>query len=212
MIKWVLAIALIASNIVIHNSLARPVSYSGGSTIMQNNGAIKNSVHLHYSPSFKYSIGYKGEYHRRNQIAINALQMNNLVKRWNLPAAQGNIYLKSGVGNAKKSGINDVAGFLGIAGDFETRKYFISYENLYYNSSGNIINEFQQNIRVGIAPYVANYGKLHTWAMLQVQHQPKFSGDKIIITPLVRFFKGANLLEAGISSNKRILFNFIKRF
>ena len=195
-----------------HNSFARPISYSGGTTIMQNNGAIKNSLHVHYSPSYKYSVGYKSEYFRRDQIALNGLQLNNLLKRWNLPASQGNLYLKSNIGNANKSGKNELYGFTGIAGDFETRKYFISYENRYYKSDGDILSNFEQSARIGIAPYVANYGNLHTWLMLQVSHQPEFEGDEIITTPLVRFFKGAHLAEFGVSSNKRFLFNFIMRF
>lgn len=197
---------------IFSESFARPVSYSGGSTFMQKNGALKNSIHAHYSPTYKYSVGYKGEYIRGNKIALNGVQLNNLLKRWNLPAAQGNIYLKSNIGNANKSGQNELYGFLGIAGDFETRKYFISYENRYYKSEGNIIGHFEQSTRVGIAPYVADYGSLHTWLMLQVSHQPEFEGDELIATPLIRLFKGLHMLEFGFSTNKRLLFNFIARF
>ena len=81
-----------------------------------------------------------------------------------------------------------------------------------FRSDGNIISQFQQSARVGVAPYVAGYGNLHTWLMLQVTHTPEFEGDEVIATPLVRFFKGANLAEFGVSSNKRFLFNFIARF
>ena len=66
--------------------------------------------------------------------------------------------------------------------------------------------------KVGVAPYVANYGNLHTWLVLQLTHTPEFEGDEAGTTPLVRFFKGAHLAEFGVSSNKRILFNFIARF
>lgn len=205
-------ILLLTFLVLSKNSFARPISYSGGSTIMQMNGAVKNSLHVHYSPTYKYSIGYKGEYFRRDQIALNGLQLNNLLKRWNLPAAQGNLYLKSSLGNANNSGNDELYGFAGIAGDFETRKYFISYENRYYKSDGNILSHFEQKARVGVAPYVANYGNLHTWLMLEVAHQPEFEGDEVVTTPLVRFFKGPHLVEFGVSSNKRILFNFIARF
>ena len=73
---------------------------------------------IHYSPSYKYSVGYKGEYFRRGQMALNGFQLNNLLKRWNLPGSQGNFYLKTSVGNANKSGKNELYGFTGIAGDF----------------------------------------------------------------------------------------------
>jgi len=97
--------------------------------------------------------------------------------------------------------------------DFETRRYFVSYDNSYWKSDGNMISMFSQKARIGIAPYVADYGNLHSWIMLQVQHQPKYEGEEqIITTPLVRVFKGAYLAEFGVSSNKRVLFNFIARF
>ena len=62
---------------------ARPVSYPGGITLMQMNDTNKNSFHLHYSQTAKVSFGYKFEYWREKEFSINALQMNNLLKRWN---------------------------------------------------------------------------------------------------------------------------------
>ena len=63
--------------------IARPVSYPGGITFMQMNDTNKNSIHLHYSLNSKVSFGYRFEYLREKEFSINALQMNNLVKRWN---------------------------------------------------------------------------------------------------------------------------------
>lgn len=204
---------IILSLLIISKSgLAREVSYSGGTTIMQKNNSIKNSIHLHYSPTYQYSVGYKGEYYRNERITLNGIQLNNLLKRWNLPAAQGNIYIKSGLGNAEQKNINKLYGFTSLATDFETRKYFISYQNSYYKSAGQIINQFEQSAMIGFAPYVANYGSLHSWLMLQISHIPKDSDSQIIATPLIRLFKSNHLIEFGISSNKKILFNFIMRF
>lgn len=193
-------------------AFSRPISYSGGTTVMQNNGPIKNSLYIHYSPTYKYSVGYKVEHFRSGDILMNGIQINNLLKRRNAKESQGNIYLKSSLGNAKHSSKNEVYGFIGLASDFETRRHFVSYENRYYKSSGSIISQFEQNARIGVAPYIANYDNIHTWAMLQVTHIPTFGSDKIIITPLIRLFKGTNLVEFGFSSNDQILFNIISRF
>lgn len=191
---------------------ARPISYSGGKTIMQSNNAVSSSIHVHYSPSYKYSIGYRGEYFRDQKLAFNGLQLNNLVKRWNLPSAQGNIYIKSGIGNSNKSPIDTLSGFLGVAGDFETRKYYISYRNNYLKSDKNLISQFQQSARFGFAPYVANYNNIHSWIILDITHIPTSTKEKIITTPILRVFKGLHLTEFGVSSNKRLIFNYIIRF
>ena len=79
---------------------ARPVSYPGGLTLMLMNSAMKNSLHTHYSPTAKTSLGYKIEYWRGNEFTLNMIQMNNLIKRWNKPESQANFYLKSAIGAA----------------------------------------------------------------------------------------------------------------
>ena len=209
---FIILLSLIYYQSSISISSARPISYGGGWTLMQKNNHNKNSIHLHYSPSYKYSVGYKSEYLREDNISLNSLQLNNLIKRWNLPAAQGNLYLKSNIGNAKKSKNNEIYSALGLAADFETRRYFISYQNNYYKSDGDVINIFQQNVQFGIAPYVANYNNIHSWIMIRIDHEPDSKYNKIIKTGLIRLFKGVNLLELGITSNKKLLFNLIKRF
>jgi hypothetical protein len=212
MIKFIFFKILIIIVIFQQNLLARPVSYSGGSTIMQKNSSRHNSYHIHYSPSYKYSIGYKGQYFRDQKMWLNGIQLNNLVKRWNNPDSQSNIYLKSSVGNARSGSRDDIYGFIGSAFDYETRRYYISYENIYYKSHNNLINNFEQDLNFGIAPYIANYGNLHSWIILQINHIPTNNNQELTYTPYLRFFKGSFLTELGYSSNNRVIFNFIKRF
>lgn len=195
---------------------ARPVSYPGGWTSMAMNDGDKNALHLHYSPTAKTSIGYKFEHWRDDDFNIHAMQMNNLVKRWNNRDSQANIYLKSGVGVAtgdRPDGGGDLTEpvvFSGLSADWENRRYFVSYENR-YTEAGDIADFYMQSARVGIAPYIGEYGDLHTWLMMQVDHNPE-SNDPVTVTPLVRMFKGVNLVEAGISNKGDMLFNWVARF
>ncbi len=194
---------------------ARPVSYPGGITWMQMNDMDSHSVHLHYSPTAKYSIGYKGEYFRGEDWQFHGAQLNYLVKRWNKPSEQANLYLKGAAGLAYSDyqsfdGETSAAASIGIAADWETRRWFISYENRYLNA-GNIDEFFNQKARVGVAPYIGDYGDIHTWLMLQVDHNPS-SQDEITFTPLVRLFKGEYLAEAGVSDKGDVLFNWVIRF
>lgn len=194
---------------------ARPVSYPGGITAMSMNDGDKNSLHLHYSPTAKTSLGYKFEYWRDNEMTINAVQMNNLLKRWNKPNSQANLYLKSAIGVAYSDygnfdGEADIAAFTGVAADWEDRRHFISYENR-YTEAGEIDDFFMQSAHVGWAPYEGDYGDLHTWLMLQIEHKPE-GRDQYTLTPMVRLFKGVHLLEAGMSNRGEILFNYVIRY
>ncbi len=213
--KLFLTISCIAMLGVFSPVLARPVSYPDGWTVMQTNDLDAHGVHAHYSPTAKYSIGYKAEYWRKEDWQFHGAQLNYLVKRWNAPESQANFYLKSGAGVAYSdyqsfNAEAELAAFTGIAVDWEDRRWFTSYENRAYYA-GDIDKFFMHKARVGVAPYIGDYGDLHTWLMLQVDYNAA-ADDEIIFTPVVRMFKGEYLAEAGISDDGDVLFNWIVRF
>ena len=198
------------------SSYARPVSYKGGWTTMQMNDANMNALHVHYSPSYQSSIGYKGQYWKEDKWQFHGLQYNYLAKRWNKKSSQANIYLKSAGGFAYSNEGSfshkiEEAGFVAIAADWEDRRFFVSYENS-YNHAGDFGKFFMQSARIGVAPYIGNYGDTHSWIMLQTTHNPTREGEEINITPLVRIFKDVYLFEAGMSFDGDVLFNSIIRF
>ena len=60
----ILVLLLISSNID-----GRPISYSGGSTLMMFSDNMKDSIYYHYSPTYKYSVGIeqvKDKYFKEN--------------------------------------------------------------------------------------------------------------------------------------------------
>lgn len=189
---------------------ARPISYPTGWTLMVMNDVDANSAHVHYSPTAKYSIGWRHEYMRAPKAHVDSLQMNNLLKRWNKKNEQANFYLKSGVGVARDDGEYNPAAFTGIALDWETRRYFTSYENRLFWADDT--EKFvKHKARVGITPYIGDFGDLHTWLMLQVDYDAG-EQDNFSATPLVRFFKGNTMVEAGYNLDDGVMFNFIQRF
>ena len=211
----VLLLTLLGIGLMIPTAEARPVSYPGGWTLMLLNNGDLNSAHVHYSPTAKTSVGYKFEYWRDRDFTLNAVQMNNLLKRWNEKDSQANLYLKSGVGVAHSNsgpydGETSAAGFTGIAADWEDRRFFTSYENR-YTEAGKLDDFFMQSGRVGWAPYEGDYGDVHTWLMLQVEHMPE-SEHNFTVTPLVRMFKDVHLFEAGMNNRGEVLFNYVFRY
>lgn len=194
---------------------ARLIDYPGGWTVMQMNDGEENSLHFHYSPTAFYSVGYALDYWREDEWTMHAGQVAWLLKRWNETDAQANLYLRGALGAAfSDHGEFDdeiePAGFAGVVFDAENRRLYVSYEAR-YTEAGDIFNGFEQKARVGIAPYVAEYGALHTWIMLQVDHRPE-SEDTLVWTPMLRFFKGDVMIEVGMSDSEEILFNTSIRF
>lgn len=183
---------------------------------MQMNDGYFSNLHLHYSPSIKNSIGLKIDNNRVEKWTFAGIQYNNLLKRINKKKSQANFYLKSAIGSTHSdeypfSSYQVPAGFIGFAADWEDRRFFTSYENKSFYSS-DIAKYFQQKVRFGIAPYIGNYGDLHTWFMVQIEHNPKKQNEELNVTPLLRFFKDVYLLESGVSLDGEIILNAVVRF
>ena len=192
---------------------ARPVSYPGGWTVMQKNNGDFSSVHAHWSPTAKDSIGLYSERNWQTDWLFTGVQYNRLVKRWNTPNSQANLYLKAGAGQADPFGDDaktEAAGFIGVGADWETRRWFVSYEGRAYDLG--FTKDARQSARIGVAPYLGDYGDLHTWLMLEVQNRPE-ADTPTVVTPLVRFFYDVQLFEIGYTpETEELLLNWIVRF
>jgi hypothetical protein len=200
---FLLAVIFIIS--AINPALARPIAYPGGWSIMTMNDVDMNAVHLFYSPTAKYSFGLNHEYMRDPKSTLDALQGNYLLKRWNMPTSQANIYLKAGAGAAYGSGDVDPAVYTGVTADWENRRFLTSYENRFLWAD-ETEQSAKHTARFGVAPYLGDYGDLHTWLMLQADYDAG-EQDSFSVTPLVRLFKGTTLVEAGYNLDQGLLFN-----
>ena len=196
-------------------TLARPVSYAGGWTVIEESDRQSSSVLVHYTPSPTMSLGLKTEVNRDSDFAFYSVQPTFLAKRWFGTDYQGNLYFHGGIGVASE--INDnpesdqMAIYGGVMADWETRSVFVGYRNRYLEA-GHHASQFMQVFRAGFAPYEGDSGDLHTWMMLEIDHRPS-DPDSVTATPIVRFFKGPLLVEAGYNLTvNQPLFNFTYRF
>ncbi len=194
---------------------ARPVSYEGGWTLIEETDRQGTSLWVHYTLNPELSLGLRSEWDRQNDVVLNTVQATWLVNRWFGENYQANVYAFGGAGLANGVGNNPAdpgpAAYAGVFADWETRRWFTSYQARY--SDGTTVNDqFMQAGRMGFAPYVANTGAIHTWLMVEVDHRPD-NPEELGITPLVRLFKGGALLELGWSvTDDQPLVNFTYRF
>ncbi|RKQ69765.1 hypothetical protein DES40_2574 [Litorimonas taeanensis] len=195
---------------------ARPVSYPDAWTLMVKNDSDQNSIHAHYTIDTQHSLGLRLRYDREGDFLFTGVQANRLMKRWNKRDSQANIYGRIALGlvqDEKPSQIaqkDDEALFLGVSGDWETRRYFVSASAEYWDN-GQYGDYSSYHGRLGIAPYIANTGALHTWLMIEAHNRPE-SQDKTGASAIVRLFKGPSLLELGVDDKGEPLINYIHRF
>lgn len=196
-------------------ALARPVSYAGGWTLIEETDRQSTSGLLHYSPSATYSLGLKTEWDRESDILFTGGQATWLAKRWFGEDHQANLYFWGAAGLAEGVGSNsaeDQFGTqLGVMADWETRRLFLSYRAS-ARDFGKLDKSAMQAARVGVAPYIGDTGELHTWLMVEVDQRPDME-KALGVTPLLRFFYGSALFEAGWSvTDDQPLLNFQYRF
>ena len=185
------------------NIEARPVSYSGGSTLMMFSDNMKDSLYYHYSPSYKYSVGIENLKDKNLRDDYSYLRFTYLINRKNNLHSQRNLYFQSGLSNKSSNHF-----FYGIHGDWETRRWFLGFDT---KKVENTAKGYKQNhIQIGFAPYLGEYGDIHTWLMLKTKKNS--IKDKRSSYPVLKFFKGNTLLEFGYNNKTEWDIHLMYRF
>ena len=182
---------------------ARVISYSGGSTLMVKSDSLKDTVYYHYSPSYKYSIGIEDVRDKFLRQNYSYFRVNVLLNRKNTRSSQRNLYFQSGVSS---NGFSNF--FYGIHGDWETRRLFGGFG--YKKNQTDIKNFQEQYIQFGIAPYLGDYGDLHSWLM--VKTKKNMLDDKWHTYPSLKLFKSNALVEIAYSKRSNWDIHLMYRF
>jgi hypothetical protein len=182
---------------------ARPISYSGGSTIMSFSDNIKDSLYYHYSPSYKYSVGIENIRDKYFNDNYSYVRFTYLLNRKNTENSQRNLYFQSGINS---EGFNK--SFYGMHGDWETRRLFVGFG--LKETKKKIHDYSEQYYQIGVAPYLGDYGDLHTWIMIKAKENSL--ENKWSTYPVLKFFKGNLLAEFGYSEKTEWDVHLMYRF
>jgi hypothetical protein len=173
---------------LVSTAQSRPISYVGGHTLMAYSNAQADKIYWHYTPNIKYSLGIDYQEDKITEQSFASARFTYLLHRKNTATSQRNLYLKSGVG------LNDSDNhFYGLAGDWETRRLFVGFSA--QQQSGQGYDLFEQTFKLGVAPYLGDYGDLHTWLMIETKKND--FDDRRTTYPVLRLFKGGALVEIG---------------
>jgi hypothetical protein len=121
---------------------AKPIAFADGTTVMAEYGAgTMQELQVFYAPRFDYSVG-GGHVDFRSDTSgqvnhITYARLNWLAHRWNLDAAQANVFVWGGAGAAsgdRYSGTR-LAGNAGVQADYETRRIYASLKTDLQQSS-----------------------------------------------------------------------------
>lgn len=192
-------------------STAHPVAFEGAHQLMFGTTGDVQNLEFYRSYSARAAWGLHAMRFEDDEDEIFAgLQHNWLLKRWNLPTAQANVY--SGLGAGLAGEVGDRASPAGLGffrADYETRRIYTAFDAKWVESADVSRGVF--SAAVGIAPYKAEFDQLNTWLIVQVEHVTGME-EKIEIIPKVRFFKGPYFLELGYTLTGKPVVNFMIHF
>jgi hypothetical protein len=196
---------------------AKPIAFADGTTVMAEYGAgTMRELQIFYAPRIDYSIGgghvdFTSDVDGRT-LHVTYARLNWLAHRWNLDAAQGNVFAWGGAGSATGNSFagSRIAGNAGLQADYETRRVYASFKTDLQRSS-----EFSDRIdtlQLGLAPYKHDYGGLATWFVFQARHYTGELHSGIETAAILRLFKGGAWVEAGVTNAGKLqamaMFNF----
>ena len=196
---------------------AKPIAFAKGTTVMAEYGAgTMNEVQLFYAPRYWYSAGggwlELASEDGSKQRHVTYLRGTLLVKRWNLPAAQANVFAWGGLGRATGNDFDGstLARNAGAQIDYETRRVYGAFRSDLQESDR--YSHRIDTLQLGWAPYKHDYDTLATWFVVQGRRYTGGLFDGTETALLVRFFKRGTWVEVGATTDGKLqamaMFNF----
>ena len=148
------------------------------------------------------------EQRTREVVDIN---YTRLLKRWNLPEAQANVWLQTSLGMVKGNDFSGTRTLVspGIQVDYETTRIYLAANARLYRAKG--INHDYASLRAGFSFYEVDYDEVQPWFILEARRMRGLS-DKTEITPMLRLIHNRYFVEAGVNNAKQARFNFMYIF
>jgi hypothetical protein len=225
-----LAIAATGALIVSSQLDARPITFANSTTAMAEYGeGVMQEAQVFYAPEYYLSVGLghlelegRGSHGRHE---VNYLRVNLLARRWNLEAAQANIFLWGGVGEASMTasrvvppdGGHDHGGApaapvhpsfresswnSGGQIDFETRRIYSSFKTDFHQSD-NFWHRID-TLELGFAPYEHETDSLASWFLVSGRLYSGNTHEDSEVAFLLRFFKKRVWVEAGATTEGQV--------
>ena len=195
-------------------SKSAPMGFKDSWMMMGDYSAEFQELTLNKAISSRDALGVTGVRMRADQerwLYNNELTYTRLVKRWNLPNAQANVWFFGGVGETYGTGLANARLTVspGLQLDYETRRLYGSVNARTYRGEG--VNHSLLSTRAGFSFYEVDYDQVQPWFILEARHMSFISND-IEITPMLRMIHKSFFVEAGANTSGKPRLNFMYIF
>jgi hypothetical protein len=172
--------------------------------------------------AFGVSATYMRADDKSKSRSLQEATYTRLLKRWNAPHAQANLWFQGGLGLVQGRALqgedkvpSDNRDFdkvmitPGVQFDYETtRVYFLASHRLYRAPD---INHDFTSVRAGFSFYESDYDQTQPWLILEARNMNGLS-EMVEITPMLRLINKSFFVEAGVNNSREPRFNFMYIF
>ena len=208
---WSLLMIGLLASLTAH---AAPMGFKDSWMTMGDFSKTYRELTANYALTPRDAIGVTSTYMQTNnksQSQINnELTYTRLVKRWNMPEAQANIWFIGGVGETTGNYFSGTKATVspGIQADYETTRLYASANARIYIADGitnNIVSA-----RTGFSFYEANYDETQPWLIVEARRMSMVS-SAFEVTPMLRLIHNRFFVEAGANfhGQPRLSFMYI---
>ncbi len=194
---------------------AGPMGFKDSTMAMGDFGPNWREAWVNHATTPRDAFGAGGIWMRSDDRRITRefaeLNYTRLVKRWNAPHSQANVWFVAGAGPVRG---NDFAGTRtmlapGLSVDWETTRLYVSGTARLYRAQG--LNHDYAAVRAGFSFYEVDYDQTQPWLIVEARRMRGLSGETEV-TPMLRLIHNRYFVELGVNQMKQGRFNFMYIF
>lgn len=206
---WILFITSLMTSLAVQ---AAPMGFKDSWMTMGDFSKTYREVTANFALTPRDAIGITSVYMQTDDQSKsqtnNELTYTRLIKRWNMPNAQANIWFIGGVGETRGNFFNGSKATLspGMQADYETTRLYASANARIYVADGitnNIVSA-----RTGFSFYEANYDETQPWLIVEARRMSMVS-NAYEVTPMLRLIHNRFFVEAGANLDGQPRLNFM---
>ena len=181
---------------------------------------------INYAITPRDALGVSATYMRADDKSksrtLEEVTYTRLLKRWNAPHAQANLWFQGGLGLVQGRALQGEDKLLGenrdfdkvmitpgVQFDYETTRIYFQAAHRLYRASG--VNHDYTSVRAGFSFYESDYDKTQPWLILEARNMNGLS-EMVEITPMLRLINKNFFVEAGVNNSREPRFNFMYIF
>jgi len=192
---------------------AAPMGFKDSVMAMGDFGPNWREAYANYALTARDAIGVSATWMRSDDHAlvreVEELTYTRLLKRWNLPHAQANLWFMGGVGTLHRDGQSRTMATPGIQFDVETTRLYLAATHRLYRARD--VNHDFSSLRAGFSFYEAPYDATQPWLIVEARRMRGLS-EETEITPMLRLINKNYFIEAGVNNSREPRFNFMYIF